>query len=243
MDTKQALLLAHDLVVWVGPHVAGSALATTDEPTSDQTTALARRVWQQIQGWVADDEDAASDVRRLAKQPEKPSLQNLVAEALAEHAANSQAIASELTALHRELVALRGGTTPGRSHTQTISGNAQVGTAISGDVHGPVTNQSGGVNCGSGNTITNSGDVFGGDKVQGDKVMGNKNINYGAPRPADTSPDHIQRLLDLHTRRLRVLEQQAAITGLNVRPEVQIEIEDLRAEIARLEAVLGQCIT
>jgi hypothetical protein len=79
-----------------------------------------------------------------------------------------------------------------------------------------------------------AGDKFGGDKVMGDKV-----INYGAPRSADTNPAHVQRLLDLHTKRLRVLEEQAARTGYNARPEVLTEIEDIRAEIARLRTLLN----
>ena len=36
-------------------------------------------------------------------------------------------------------------------------------------------------------------------------------------------------------RRLEKLEEQAAITGMNVRPEVAIEIKDLRREIGELE--------
>jgi hypothetical protein len=115
--------------------------------------------------------------------------------------------------------------TAGRTHNQTISGNAQVGVAVSGDVHGGITHtqQSGGVNFGSGNTIEKMGDVIAGDKVAGDKVLGDKIMHYGAPKLADTGPEHIHHLIDQHTRRLRVLETQAAATGYNVRPEVQNE--------------------
>ena len=127
---------------------------------------------------------------------------------------------------------------PERAHTQDISGNAQVGVAIAGNVQGPVTHQSGGVNLGSGNTIDKIGDIVAGDKIAGDKVQGDKHVHFGAPRPADTGPDHIQRLLDLHTRRLRVLEEQATRTGYNTQPEVLTEIDDIRAEIARLHALL-----
>jgi hypothetical protein len=107
-------------------------------------------------------------------------------------------------------------------------------------VHGGITytQQSGGVNFGSGNTIEGMDDIVAGDKVGGDKVLGDKILNYGAPKPADASPAHVQRLIDLHTRRLRVLEEQAVRTGYNVRPEVQTEIEDIRAELARLQALL-----
>jgi hypothetical protein len=63
-------------------------------------------------------------------------------------------------------------------------------------------------------------------------------INDGAPQPADTDADYLQRLIDISTRRLRVLEEQAARGGYSARPEVQIEIEDIRAEIGRLQALM-----
>jgi hypothetical protein len=61
-----------------------------------------------------------------------------------------------------------------RQHQQTISGNAQVGVAIAGDVHGPITDQTGGANFGTGNTIGSIGDVVAGDKIGDDKVGGDK---------------------------------------------------------------------
>jgi hypothetical protein len=57
-------------------------------------------------------------------------------------------------------------------HNQTISGNAHVGVAVSGDVHGPITYQSGVVPSEGGSTHT--GDKVAGDKVAGDKVMGDQ---------------------------------------------------------------------
>ena len=54
--------------------------------------------------------------------------------------------------------------------------------------------------------------------------------------------DERARLLALrqqHQRRLQVLEQQAATYGLNVQPEKQIEIEDLRTTVAGIDAQLG----
>lgn len=93
--------------------------------------------------------------------------------------------------------------------------------------------QSGGVNMGIGNTIGEIGDVF-----AGDKVSGGKHIYYSSPRPADTSPEHLRRLIEARTQRLRVLELEAARTGYSARPEVLNEIKDLRTEIAQLEAQL-----
>ena len=94
------------------------------------------------------------------------------------------------------------------------------------------------MNFGSGNTFGQMGDVVAGDKVAGDKVAGDKIVHYGAPRPAETGPEHTRAQIDTLTRRLRVLEQQAALFGYNVRPEVTMEIEDLQRTIARLQALL-----
>lgn len=49
---------------------------------------------------------------------------------------------------------------------------------------------------------------------------------------------HINNLLQQHQRRLRLLEQRAATAGMNVPPEVIIEIEDLRSTIADLQLQL-----
>jgi hypothetical protein len=148
--------------------------------------------------------------------------------------------AGQMAVLEQLRTELRELNAASRTHNQAISGNARVGTAIAGDVHGNISQvqQSGGVNFGSGNTISRMGDVVAGDKVAGDKVLGDKILHYGAPKPADTGPAHIGRLVDMHTRRLRVLEEQAARSGYNVRPEVQTEIDDIRAEVARLQALL-----
>lgn len=99
--------------------------------------------------------------------------------------------------------------------------------------------QSGGVNFGVGNTIGMIGDVFNGDKVQGDKFSGDKHVHYGAPSPASTETAHIQRLIDINTSRLRVLEQQAATFGNYAPPHIITELDTLRAEIARLKALLA----
>jgi hypothetical protein len=82
-----------------------------------------------------------------------------------------------LAAKERELAALRGEAPPAtRSHSQTLGGGAKVGAASAGDVYGSVssTNQSGGVNFGSGNQIGSVGDI-----VAGDKVGGDKNVSHG----------------------------------------------------------------
>src|SRR6185503_12927785 len=61
---------------------------------------------------------------------------------------------------------------------------------------------------------------------------------YEAPMD-DDQRSHLDGLRQAHLRRLRILEQQAAITGVNTRPEVLTEIEDLRATIAQIESQLA----
>jgi hypothetical protein len=61
-------------------------------------------------------------------------------------------------------------------HQQNIAGNARVGVAVNGPMTGDIshTTQSGGINFGSGNTISGAGDIVAGDKISGDKVAGSK---------------------------------------------------------------------
>jgi predicted ATPase/class 3 adenylate cyclase len=53
---------------------------------------------------------------------------------------------------------------------------------------------------------------------------------------------HLETMRQVHQRRLRVLEQQAALTGTNTRPEIILEIDDLRAAIAEINATLAPSI-
>lgn len=47
--------------------------------------------------------------------------------------------------------------------------------------------------------------------------------------------EQLQELLKIHKKRVNVLEQQAAKYGINCPPEIKIEIEDIRQQIARFE--------
>lgn len=119
------------------------------------------------------------------------------------------------------------------------------------------TQQSGGLNFGSGNSVGQVGDVVAGNQVRGGvenqgRIDGQSvgvnmgTIIYGrapepAPpeQPAPSEAEQARKLLATLKRRQYVLQLQAATTGINTRPEVQIELEDLEAQIARLEAQMG----
>lgn len=47
--------------------------------------------------------------------------------------------------------------------------------------------------------------------------------------------EHLKKLVDIHRRRLRLLEMQQAQFGIHVPPHIMTEIEDNRAEIANLQ--------
>lgn len=49
---------------------------------------------------------------------------------------------------------------------------------------------------------------------------------------------HLTKLVRNYYARLRVLESQSALRGINTSPEIAIEIEDIREEILRIQALL-----
>ena len=48
---------------------------------------------------------------------------------------------------------------------------------------------------------------------------------------------HLENLPEANRQRLRVLEKQAAISGMDSPPRVLLEIEDIRIQIQQLERV------
>ena len=84
---------------------------------------------------------------------------------------------------------------------------------------------------------TSSQTVVGGAGAGAEPVSAEKLDTPSAGRTGDR--EQMQRLLDNHTRRLYQLESRAAIEGIGTPPAVAIEIEDIRAEIARLQRLLG----
>lgn len=55
----------------------------------------------------------------------------------------------------------------------------------------------------------------------------------------EAAEQHLRELLDIQTRRLRELELQAAHYGSDVPAHVALQIQEARAEIARLRQTLG----
>lgn len=55
----------------------------------------------------------------------------------------------------------------------------------------------------------------------------------------DDQRGHLEALRQAHQRRLRILEQQAALAGANTRPEILLEIDDIRTAIGELDTKLA----
>ena len=70
-------------------------------------------------------------------------------------------------------------------------------------------------------------------------VTGGANSSSPSPTPLGTRA-HTEQLLAISRQRLQLLEERAAREGLHTPPEVVIEIEMLRADIAALERRLGE---
>jgi hypothetical protein len=89
--------------------------------------------------------------------------------------------------------------------------------------------QSGGVNLGANNSIGRIGEIVGGNKISGEIPEA-----PSIPEVMDTISDRRQHVINAHSKRLQLLEMQAARSGYNTPPEVLAEIDSIRAEIARL---------
>jgi len=222
MDQSQLLELARQTVTYMTPLIVGGALAKVGEDTLDGAQTLAQRTWGVLRRAFQQNEGAEAALTLYKLKPDDPGRAQIVeGEVVAVLEQQPQLISElqELVSAAHQLGLLA--PQDKRKHSVTISDNASAGVVVAGDLQG-------GIHVG---TLSQ-------DRVQGDKVMGNKVVNYGAPRPADTNPDHLRRLIDINTRRLRVLEEQSKRFGYSVPPHIETEIEDIRADIARLEALL-----
>jgi hypothetical protein len=167
MDPTQLLDLARLLVAGIAPLIASGALAKIGENATDTTTQLLGRAWGMLQRRFRDQRKAEAALTIFEDEADKPESQERVAQQIVAVFQHDPAAIDELRAIVEELRRIQSqSASPRRSHTQTISGSARVGAAVAGDVHGPitVTQQSGGINFGSGNVIGQIGDVVARDK-------------------------------------------------------------------------------
>ena len=167
MDPTQLLDLARLLAAGIAPLIAGGALAKIGENATDTTMQLLGRAWGMLQRRFRGQRKAEAALTIFEDEADKPESQERVAQQIVAVFQHDPAAIAELRAIVEELHRIQPQPAqPQRSHTQTISGNARVGAAVAGDVHGPitVTQQSGGINFGSGTVIGQMGDVVARDK-------------------------------------------------------------------------------
>jgi hypothetical protein len=182
MDPTQLLDLARLLAAGIAPLIASGALAKIGENATDTTTQLLGRAWGMLQRRFRGQRKAEAALTIFEDEADKPESQERLAQQIVAVFQHDPAAITELRAIVEELRRMQPQPMPPqRSHTQIIGGSAQVGAAVAGDVHGPitVTQQSGGINFGSGNVIGQIGDV----------VAGNKHVTTG---PTISGPIHAQ---------------------------------------------------
>jgi hypothetical protein len=183
MDPTQLLDLARLLAAGIAPLIAGGALAKIGENATDTTTQLLGRAWGMLQRRFRGQRKAEAALTIFEDEADKPESQERVAQQIVAVFQHDPAAITELRAIVEELRRMQSQSAcrRGAAIPRSISGSAQVGAAVAGDVHGPitVTQQSGGINFGSGNVIGQIGDV----------VAGNKHVTTG---PTISGPIHAQ---------------------------------------------------
>lgn len=138
MDQAQLLALGKDLLLLISPLLAQGAIQKIGENTTDATTGLLKRAWGLLQSRFKSSE-AQSALTVYQSLPQSADVQALVAQQIATNFQADQAAIAELQGLVRDLRTATGAVSAQRTHTQIFGDNAQVGTAISGDVHGGIT--------------------------------------------------------------------------------------------------------
>jgi|GEM_PF-3767499 len=196
---QQLLDMAGQIVTFAAPLIAGGALAKIGENSTDTTQQWLGKAWGMLQRRFQGNKKAESALTIFEDEADKPESQERVVQQIVAVFQNDPAALSELRSLVEELRRIQPmPPAPPRSHTQTISGNARVGTAIAGDVTGNVTNIGGGVSgpvmSGTfnqpvtlGPTTTRNVNTGGGDYAEGNIDKSRRTI-IGGSTPAEVKP-------------------------------------------------------
>lgn len=141
MDQAQLLELARQTLLYLSPLIAAGALARVGEDGVDATKKLAQKTWKALQSRVAGNDEAEAALTLYKAKPDDTGRQQMVEGEIVRILDANPVAVSELSALVAEARTL--GLIPQqvatRIHNQHISGDAQVGVAISGDVQGGIT--------------------------------------------------------------------------------------------------------
>jgi len=136
MDLSEA---ARQVLVYISPLIAAGALAKIGEDASDTASELLGRVWDTLARRLQGHKKAEAALTLYEDEPQNPALQQQVQQRVVEVFGQEPAAAQELLALAQAIAALNPPPVTQRQYNQNISGNANVGTAIAGDLHGNLT--------------------------------------------------------------------------------------------------------
>jgi uncharacterized caspase-like protein len=140
MNPTELLPLAQQLVTLISPLIAQGALAKIGENTTDATQGLLKQAWDALKRRFAGSPKAEAALVIYQDEADDPRSQERLAQQIIACFQGNTAAVTELSELVRQLTAQLGASqTLGRTHTQSFRDNAQVGTAIAGDVHGGLT--------------------------------------------------------------------------------------------------------
>ncbi len=140
MDPSQLQELARHVLLYLAPLIAAGALAKVGEDTVDQAKSLAQRTWVSLQHRFQDNEEAQAALTLFKAKPEDIGRQQIIEGEMIRVLENHPDAVTELQTLVAEArqLNLLPQQVAGRIHNQYISGDAQVGAAIAGDVHGGI---------------------------------------------------------------------------------------------------------
>lgn len=164
MDQTHLSAAGQQLIAALAPRLAHAADTTSEDQAGDPVQRALEWLNRQFQG----NRRAAAALTVFVDEPGDPQSQaRLLRQIVACFGERPDAIA-ELTGLVRQLQAAPGGT-PIQQRSITVRDQAQVGTAIAGDVQGSLIIGA-----------TSFGDQVGGDKISGDITTGDVSGPGGA---------------------------------------------------------------
>lgn len=137
MDQTKLQQLGNDLMALLSPLIIHGALQKIE--ATDRTTQLAQRALGMLQQYFIGAPEAEAALRLYKNEPSNVELQWRITQQVVACFTNQHEAITDLQAVVQNLHAATNTSQQERSHHQTITGNPQIGIAVSGDVHGGIT--------------------------------------------------------------------------------------------------------
>jgi len=168
MDQAHLLAAGQQLIAALAPRLAHAAGTTSDAAAEDQAGDPVQRALELLNRQFQGNRRAVAALTVFEDEPGDPQSQARLLRQIVACFGEQPAVVAELTELVRQLQAAPGGT-PAQQRSITVRDQAQVGTAIAGDVQGSLIIGA-----------TSFGDRVGGDKISGDITTGDVSGTGGA---------------------------------------------------------------